>query len=83
MKLSELIRILEEVKSEYGDKHIWTVDGLDDFPMPRTIEIDLCKNIKKTEFGCSSGKSNENEEIEILIEYKGAKYFDRCIRKRY
>lgn len=50
MKISQLISVLEDVKNEYGDKYIWSLNDLD-FPCPREFTIDLSSKLKRTDHG--------------------------------
>jgi hypothetical protein len=58
--------------------HIWSIDG-DSFPCPREIELDLTKDLKRTEFGYSGSKQKDSVSLKLTLEFEDAKYIDRCI----
>ncbi len=69
MKISELIEVLESIKKDKGDHHIWRFET--DFPCPSEIELELTKKLKRTDHGFSGGKSEDVINCVTSIDYEG------------
>jgi hypothetical protein len=68
MKISDLIRLLEAIKKECGDKYIWSQEDLD-FPCPRRFELELSDQVKRTNAEYLGIKTNETGIIDVSAEY--------------
>jgi hypothetical protein len=79
MKISDLIDVLSDIKEEYGDKYIWSMDGLD-FPCPREVEIELVSKLKRCDYGYEGGKATATKTIDVTLDYDGVKLDDRSMR---
>ena len=70
MRISQLVSVLNDLKENYGGKHIWKIEGLE-YPLPDNMEVELASTLKRTSLGVKSGKANKTKEIKVLFEYEG------------